>query len=271
MAHVGHRVVVVTGASSGIGRVCAQHLASRGCRVFGAQRRTEAQSDGIEMVAMDVTNDESVRAAIDTIHRRAGRIDAVVNNAGNSIMGAIEDTSIEEAKAQLDTNFFGVLRICRAVLPIMRAQGGGYIINVGSLAGIQGLPFHGLYAASKFALEGMTESLRLETRRFGIKVVVIEPGDFDTALPSARRTAAAAGAGSAYREAFERSKAQQEKDETGAPTPEPVARLVERILLSPNPATRYSVGMLGQRIVVPLKRLLPQRLYEAALIRVLGL
>jgi NAD(P)-dependent dehydrogenase (short-subunit alcohol dehydrogenase family) len=272
MADSAGRVVVVTGASSGIGKACALHLARAGYRVFGAQRRTPAsETGGVEMVRMDVTDEDSVRAAIATIHERAGRIDAVINNAGDSIMGAVEDTSIEEAKAQLDTNFFGVLRVCRAVLPIMRAQGGGYIINIGSLAGVQGLPFHGLYAASKFALEGMSESLRFETRRYGIKVVVVEPGDFDTALPAARRSVAAAGVSSAYRDAFERSKLQQEKDVTGAPTPEPVARLVERILQMRNPPTRCSVGMLSQRIVVPLKRLLPQRLYEQALIRVLGL
>jgi NAD(P)-dependent dehydrogenase (short-subunit alcohol dehydrogenase family) len=271
MSSTFQKVVVVTGASSGIGRACARHLARKGYRVFGAQRRTHGDGDGIEMVQLDVNDEESVAAAIATIRARAGRIDAVINNAGISIMGAVEDTSIDEAKAQLETNFFGVLRVCRAVLPIMREQGGGYIINIGSLAGIQGLPFHGLYAASKFALEGVSESLRLETRRLGIKVVVVEPGDFDTALPSVRATARAAGGNSAYRAAFERSKAQQERDEAGAPTPEPVALLVERILGMSNPGTRYSVGMLGQRIVVPLKRLLPQRVYEAALIYVLGL
>lgn len=272
MAAAGQKVVIVTGASSGIGRDCALHLAAAGYRVFGAQRRTDAAAgSGIELVRLDVTDEASVGAAIETIHTRAGRIDAVVNNAGNSIMGAVEDISIEEGQAQMDTNFFGVLRVCRAVLPIMRAQGSGTIINMSSLAGIQGLPFSGLYAASKFALEGVSESLRLETRPFGIKVVLVEPGDFDTALPAARRTAAAAGPGSAYHHVFERAKAQQEKDETSAPTPESVAVLVERILRMDNPATRYSVGMLGQRIVVPLKRLLPQRVYEAILIRALGL
>lgn len=272
MGATGQRVVVVTGASSGIGKVCALHLAKSGYRVFGAQRRTDGVgADGVEMVRLDVTDTASVDAAIQAIHARAGRVDAVVNNAGNSIMGAVEDISIEEGQAQMDTNFFGVLRVCRAVLPIMRAQGGGTIVNVSSLAGIQGLPFSGLYAASKFALEGVSESLRLETRRFGIKVVLVEPGDFDTALPAARRTAAAAGPHSAYDRAFERAKAQQEKDETTAPTPEPIALLVERILRMSNPATRYSVGMLSQRIVVPLKRLLPQRLYEALLVRALGL
>ena len=270
----GRRVVLVTGASSGIGRVCAEHLARSGWRVFGAQRRVlapDAAPRGVEMVAMDVTDDGSVERAVAEVLRSAGRIDAVVNNAGCSFMGSVEDTSIEEAKAQLEPNFFGVLRVCRAVLPAMRRQGGGHIVNVSSLAGIVGLPFSGLYAASKFALEGVSESMRLETRRFGIKVVLVEPGDFDTDLPAARRTVRAAETNDTYREAFSRFHAQQAKDEAAAPKPEPIARLVEKILRDPNPRLRYSIGMLGQRIVVPLKRILPQRFFEWALRRAIGI
>jgi NAD(P)-dependent dehydrogenase (short-subunit alcohol dehydrogenase family) len=265
--------VLVTGASSGIGKAVAGHLAGRGHRVFGAQRRAGAVGVGspVEMVAMDVTDDASVERAVAAVRTRAGRIDAVVNNAGCAIMGSVEDTSIEEARAQLETNFFGVLRVCRAVLPGMRAQGSGHIINVSSLAGVLGLPFSGLYSASKFALEGMTESLRHETRRFGIRVALIEPGDFQSDLAATRRTARGAAANDAYREALARFQAQQEKDEAAAPTPEPLGPLVERILADPSPRLRYSAGMLGQRVVIPLKRLLPQSLFEWALIRVLGL
>lgn len=267
------KVVLVTGASSGIGKRVAGHLALRGHRVFGAQRRAPSAGgpSAVEMVAMDVTDEASVERAVAAIHARAGRIDAVVNNAGNAIMGAVEDTSIEETQAQLDTNFFGVLRVCRAVLPRMRAQGGGHIVNISSLAGVLGLPFSGLYSASKFALEGMTESLRLEARCFGIRVVLIEPGDFQSDLAVTRRIAEGAAKNDAYREAFARFQAQQEKDEAGAPTPESLARLVERILADPNPRLRYSAGMLGQRVVIPLKRWLPQSLFEWTLIRVLGL
>ncbi len=266
------KVVLVTGASSGIGQACARHLAACGYRVFGAQRRVAAERDGgVEMLTMDVTDDESVRRGVATVLERAGRIDAVLNNAGNAVAGAIEDTAIEEARAQLETNFFGVLRVCRAVLPHMRERGGGYVINVSSLAGVLGLPFNGLYSASKFALEGMTESLRLETRRFGIRVVLVEPGDFKSNLPTARRVAEDALRNPAYRDAFDRFKAQQDRDEGGAPTPEPVARLVARILETPNPRLRYTVGMMSQRVVSPLKRLLPQRLFESTLVRVLGL
>jgi NAD(P)-dependent dehydrogenase (short-subunit alcohol dehydrogenase family) len=268
------RVVLITGASSGIGKACAEHLAARGFRVFGAQRHAisdETQAGAVEHLIMDVDDDDSVNRAIQIVLEKAGRLDAVVNNAGFALMGSVEDTSIEEAKAQMETNFFGVLRVCRAVLPIMREQGRGHIINISSLAGVLGLPFSGLYSASKFALEGMTESLRLETRRFGVRVVLIEPGDFRTQLPAKRRIASASETNDAYREAFTRIKAAQDKDESKAPTPEPVARLVERILRSDAPSARYSIGMLGQRIVVPLKRLLPQRLFEWALSKALEL
>ena len=268
------KVVLVTGASSGIGRACAEHLAARGDRVFGAQRRVPPTGEGpagVEMVAMDVDDDGSVTDAIAAVRQRAGRIDAVVNNAGAAWMGAVEDTSVAEARAQLETNFFGALRVCRAVLPLMRAQGGGHIVNISSLAGVLGLPFSGLYSASKFALEGMSESLRWEARRFGIRVVLIEPGDFRTQLPAVRRQAAAAQTNDAYQAAFATFKVQQDKDEAAAPTPEPVARLVAKVLDSASPRLRYTVGMPGQRIVVPLKRLLPQRLFEALLMRALGL
>jgi hypothetical protein len=149
------------------------------------------------------------------------------------------------------------------MLPLLRAQGGGHIVNISSLAGVLGLPFSGLYSASKFALEGMSESLRLEARRFGIRVVLIEPGDFRTQLAAVRRHTAGAQTNEAYREAFAKFKVQQDKDEAAAPTPEPVARLVAKVLDSPSPRLRYTVGMPAQRIVAPLKRVLPQRLFEA--------
>ena len=156
------KVVLITGATAGIGQACAEHLASRGWRVFGAGRRATASttSSGIEMLPIDVDDEVSVRRCVDGILSKAGRLDAVVNNAGFSTRGAIEDTTIEAAKAQFETNFFGVLRVCQAVLPALRAGGGGYIINISSLAGLVGLPFTGLYSASKFALEGVSESLR---------------------------------------------------------------------------------------------------------------
>jgi NAD(P)-dependent dehydrogenase (short-subunit alcohol dehydrogenase family) len=266
------KVVLITGASSGIGKTCAYHMAARGWRVFGTQRQpAPAEGRPFEMIAMDVDDDESVRQGVAAVLAKAGRIDAVVNNAGFALMGAVEDTTIAEAKAQLETNFFGVLRVCRAVLPTLRKQGHGAIINISSLSGIQGLPFSGLYSASKFALEGVSESLRLETMRFGIRVTLVEPGDFRTEMPIRRRVAAAAETHDAYASEFVRFKLKQDQDEANAAEPHAVALLVERLCSHPRPKMRYSVGMLGQRIVVPLKRFLPQRAYERLLCRVIGL
>jgi NAD(P)-dependent dehydrogenase (short-subunit alcohol dehydrogenase family) len=269
------KVVLVTGASTGIGKCCADHLVSRGYRVFGTSRRppasTAPSSASVEMIAMDVDDDRSVTTGVQSVVEKAGRLDAVINNAGWGLMGAIEDTAIDEARAQLETNFFGVLRVCRAVLPILRQQGGGHIINISSLGGIVGLPFSGLYSASKFALEGFSEALRLETWRFGIRVVLVEPGDFRSNFTAARRMTKASAINDAYRQALDRAHAAQEKEERNGPTPEPIARLVEKILRSNNPRLRYTAGMLSQRMVVPLKRFLPQRFFEWLFCRVMGI
>jgi NAD(P)-dependent dehydrogenase (short-subunit alcohol dehydrogenase family) len=144
-------------------------------------------------------------------------------------------------------------------------------VNISSLAAVIGLPFSGLYSASKFALEGMTESLRWEVRPFGIRVALVEPGDFRTELPAKRKIVRGAQSGDTYREALARFQTQQDKDESTASTPEPVALLVESILRDPNPRLRYSVGKIDQRIVIPAKRILPQRAFEWLLGRVLGL
>jgi short-subunit dehydrogenase len=263
MTQLPQKVVLITGTSSGIGKCCAEHLATRGYRVFGTQRRLGTQMQpGIELIQMDVDQDVSVADGVRTVIDKAGHLDVVINNAGWGLMGPVELTSLEEAKAQMETNFFGVLRVCRAVLPFMRQQGSGYIVNISSLAGIVGLPFSSMYSASKFALEGMTESLRLETRHQGIRVVLVEPGDFRTHFDRSRRFTSTSIAGTPYAEAFQRAQKAQEAEESSAPTPETVAILVERILQTNRPRLRYSIGKLSQRIVVPLKRLLPQRLFE---------
>ncbi len=265
------KVVLITGASTGIGRCCAEHLAKSGYCVFGAQRRTpENDQPGVEWIPMDVDQDDSVNRGVQTVFERAGRIDAVINNAGWGLMGSVEDTAIEEAKAQFETNFFGVLRVCRVALPILRRQGGGTIVNISSLAGLLGLPFSGMYSASKFALEGVSESLRLETRRQGIRVVLVQPGDFRTNFPAMRRLTKDSATNPTYREALERTRVAQEKEELNGPDPIAIAYLVEKILRSRNPRLRYSVGLLSQRIVVPCKRFLPQQLFEWLLCVVMG-
>jgi len=263
------RVVLVTGATAGIGRVCAEHLARRGWRVFGAGRRANVPVEGVEMIVMDVDDDASVRAGVETVLARAGRLDAVINNAGFSTRGAVEDFSIEDAKAQFETNFFGALRVCQAVLPAMRANGSGCIVNMSSLAGLVGLPFAGLYSASKFALEGLSESLRHETRPFNIRVVLVEPGDFRTEIGAKRRFYTSEK--SAYRSAFERLMQRRASHAAASPTPEPIARLVEEILNMEQPKLRYAVGLRQQLLLARAKRFLPQSLFEWAFIRVMGL
>ncbi|MCS7282086.1 MAG: SDR family oxidoreductase [Anaerolineae bacterium] len=258
------KVVLITGASSGIGKACAEYLAQKGYRVFGtsrsAPRNPEVSPTGLTMFYMDVNDDRSVQEGVDFVLRQAGRLDAVVNNAGFGIAGSVEDTSIEEAKAQLETNFFGTLRVCRAALPVMRAQGGGTIVNISSLGGIIALPFQGLYSASKFAVEGLTEALRMEAQPFGIRVVLVEPGDTRTGFTD-RRVRVAASANSVYRPYFERVIQVVEADERNGTHPEAVARVVERILRHPNPAPRYRVGPFVQRLAAALKGVLPDRLF----------
>jgi NAD(P)-dependent dehydrogenase (short-subunit alcohol dehydrogenase family) len=256
------RVVLVTGTSSGIGRACAVHLAGRGFRVFGARRRLEQAADTFQEIAMDVTDDDSVAHGIDAIYQQAGRIDVVVNNAGLGFAGAIEDTSMAEARAQFETNLFGTLRVCRAVLPRMRAQGGGRIINVSSIGGLIALPFQGLYCASKFAVEGMTEALRMEVEPFGIHVSLVEPGDFRTAFTQNRSRVAASGKSSVYDAQMQISLGIMERDEQRGPAPIAVARLVEKIIAAHHPRLRYSVGMFHQRLAILLRRVLPASWFD---------
>ncbi|VWC53929.1 putative oxidoreductase [Burkholderia contaminans] len=170
-------VVVVTGVSSGIGRVAAEQFAKRGCRVFGTVRSIAqtAPVAGVELVEMDVRNNASVQSGIQTIIDRAARIDVLVNNAGTSLIGAVEETSVTEATALFDTNVFSIMRTARAVLPHMRAQGRGRIVNVSSVLGFLPAPYMGLYSASKHAVEGLTESLDHELRQFGIRATLVEP------------------------------------------------------------------------------------------------
>ena len=274
MGDISHqRVVLVTGASTGIGRLCAERLAASGWRVFGAARSAgvieSAPGSNLDWLPMDVTDDVSVQTAIDTILAQTGRIDAIVNNAGFSMRGSVEDVPMEEARAVFETNFFGALRVCRAAAPALRARG-GYIVNMSSLAGVVGLPFTGHYCATKFALEGLSECLRYEMRPSGVHVVLVEPGDYRTGIQANRRTSSETQQG-AYAQAFDRFLQKRQAFAARAPTAEPVAALVERILNDPAPRLRYVVAMPGQKLLPLLRRLLPQGVYEACFRRLLSL
>ncbi|MGO4701162.1 oxidoreductase [Dyella sp. 2RAB6] len=178
------KVVVVTGVSSGIGRAVAQKFVKRGCRVFGTVRNLHKATPlpGVELVEMDIRDDASVRLGIQSIIDRAKRIDVLVNSAGMSLVGAVEETAVDEAALLFDTNVFGMLRAVQAVLPSMRAQGHGRIVNVSSVLGFLPAPYMGLYAASKHAVEGLSETLDHEVRQFGIRVTLVEPSFTKTNL-----------------------------------------------------------------------------------------
>src|SRR5262245_47516477 len=171
------RVVLVTGASSGIGRATAELIAARGHQVFGGVRAPAATRPltGVELVPLDVRDEASAKACIDEVRRRAGRIDILINNAGVNLVGAVEETSISQSQALFDTNVIGVLRMVRAVLPDMRRQGAGLIVNISSILGLIPAPFMGVYASTKHAVEGLSESLDHEVRMFDIRVVLIQP------------------------------------------------------------------------------------------------
>jgi short-subunit dehydrogenase len=178
------KVILITGASSGMGKSAAHYLQQQDCKVYGAARRTdkmkELQQNGAEILHLDLSNDDSIVKAVDTVLEKEGRIDVLINNAGYGSYGSVEEVTIEEAKRQFEVNLFGLARITQLVLPVMRKQKSGRIVNISSMGGKIYTPFGAWYHASKFALEGWSDCLRLELKQFGIDVVVVEPGGIQT-------------------------------------------------------------------------------------------
>lgn len=252
-------VVAITGAGSGIGRACAVELARRGHRVHGGDVRTEVPPfpGPVTLAALDVDDDTSCRAFIRTVIAQEGRIDVVVNNAGFGIAGPAEETSSAEAQAQLETLFFGVARMCREVLPVMRAQRSGLIVNMSSIGGLIGLPFQSFYSAAKFAVEGYSEAVRQEVEPFGIDVVLIEPSDIQTGFTDGRRIVAAHTDTSPYRARASAVLATAERDERTGSDPAEVARLLAQIVSARHRRFRYTVGDPLVRLTPLLKRALP--------------
>ena len=238
-------VILITGTSSGIGKACFDHLTKRGYIVFGTSRkvRLPGKDDEVQNILhIDVTDDKSIKKAIDYITGNYNKINVLVNNAGIAIAGSLEYTSLEEAKSQLETNFWGPVRLCKAVIPIMREQKFGMIINISSLAGIVALPFQAYYCASKYALEGMTEALRIELKPYNIHVSLIEPGDIQTDITKNRLIATNAKRDSVYQETFNKALNVIENREKRGDVPLKVARLLEKIITSNKPKLRYPIG-----------------------------
>jgi NAD(P)-dependent dehydrogenase (short-subunit alcohol dehydrogenase family) len=254
------RVVLITGASSGVGQATARLLSQRHYKVFGTSRNPASAEiiPAVEMLPLDVRADDSVRACVEAVSTRGGRIDVLINNAGYELAGALEELTSEEAKAQFETNFFGVVSMVNAVLPFMRQQKRGHIINVGSLSGLSPIPFLGIYSASKFALEGYTETLRHEVKPFNVHVSLTEAGFLKTPMMNHRQVGAnRIPEYDPWRQrALDAIRVHEEK----GPGPQLVAETLLEIVSSNTPRLRYLIGQQA-RSVARLRRFLPAGMY----------
>lgn len=273
------KVVIVTGASSGFGLLTSVELAKAGFRAVASMRdlsrranldqaATAAGIASLDVRALDVTHFDEIPAFVDGVIRDYGRIDVLVNNAGFAVGGFAEDIRQEELRLQFETNFFGAVAMTKGVLPIMRKQGSGHIIQISSIGGLQGSVSVSSYSASKHALEGWSESLRLEVRSLGIQVVLVEPGAFDTGIwtRGARMGAEAVKDSSPNHQRSLRMRTAIQKLPKADPAE--VARMIVRIAQNPNPKLRYLVGR-DAKIQLTLKRLLPWKTYEKMIARFL--
>ena len=268
------RVAFVTGASSGIGEATAHRLLADGFRVFVGARRLDRMekltAQGATPLALDLTDDASIVAAIDTIRTQAGRLDVLVNNAGYGSYGALEDVPLAEARRQFEVNVFGLARLCQLTLPMMRAQKYGRIVNVTSIGGKMWEPMGSWYHATKFAVEGLSDCLRVEVKPFGIDVIVIEPGAIQTEwagiAADGLRQASGSGAYAALADNHARMLESTKTSRLPSP-PDVVAATIARAVRARRPKTRYATGG-GARTILFLKRILPDRLFDRFIWRV---
>ena len=259
------KVVIITGGSSGIGKSIGEFLQDKGYTVYGTSRNPEkVQNSKIPLVALDVRDSESIYKAIREVIAKSGRIDVLINNAGVGITGPIEEIPTDEMRNNFETNFFGPIEVMKAVLPQMRSQKSGLIINITSIAGYMGLPYRGIYSASKGALELVTEALRMETKQFGIEITNIAPGDFATNIAAGRYHAPVIK-GSAYEKVYGNTLAEMNTHVDSGSNPIEMAQAVYVIINTPKPKIHYKVGAFMQKFSVVLKRALPDKVYEKML------
>jgi NAD(P)-dependent dehydrogenase (short-subunit alcohol dehydrogenase family) len=260
------KVILITGISSGFGKETARLLSEKGHIVYGTVRKEPASSEGIHYLIMDLTDINSIKAAVAAVVKNEGRLDVLINNAGMHTGGPVETSQIENIRLQMDTSFMGTVHLTREVLPLMRKQGSGTIITISSIGGLMGLPFQGFYSASKFALEGFSEALRMEVSQFNIKVILINPGDFHTSNSANRRNfLAPTGADDAYNEQFEKTLTVIEKDEANGWKPEVLASKIVKIVECKNPRQRYIIASFEQKLAVVLNYILPGKLFRLIL------
>lgn len=247
------KTILITGASSGFGKSTAEMLAKKGHIVYGTSRKP-CTHEKIKMLVMDVRDRQSVKLAVDKIIEEQGHIDVLINNAGMGIGGALEMATPEEIDVQMNTNFGGCVNVCQAVLPHMRKQRSGRIINFSSIGGVMGLPYQGFYSASKFAIEGFSEALSAEVKGFGIEVCMVEPGDFATGFTASRKNSEATLNDPDYGPIFKRSLSIIEDEENGGLKPQVLAKKIVKIVECRKPRLRYVVANLEQWFSVVLKK-----------------
>jgi NAD(P)-dependent dehydrogenase (short-subunit alcohol dehydrogenase family) len=267
------KAVLITGCSTGIGRATAEHLAGRGHTVYATARRPESiadlESKGCRTLALDVTDEDSMASAVAAVEQAEGAVGALVNNAGYSQSGAIEDVPMEQVRRQFETNVFGLMRMCQLVLPGMRRQGSGRIVNISSMGGKLVFPGGGVYHATKHAVEALSDALRFEVRNFGIGVSIVEPGLIKTEFAhAAERSIDEGTSDDGPYASFNREVAQKTLEAYEGPMarlaagPEAVAKAIERAITSRRPRPRYMVTA-GARVLLATRRALPDRGWDA--------
>lgn len=261
------KIVLVTGASSGIGKGIATFLTEKGYMVYGTSRFPADENNfTFELIALDVLKIESIKTAVQFIIEKEGRLDIVINNAGLGIAGPIEETPTDEMRAVFNTNLFGAIDVMKAVLPQMREQKSGIIINITSIAGYMGLPFRGVYSATKGALELITEAISMEVKPFGIRVINAAPGDFATNIAAGRYHAPIANQ-SVYREKYQINLDLMDAHVNTGKNPREMAERIFEIINTKHPKIHYKVGGFLEKFSVILKRILSDRMFEKLLMR----
>ena len=261
------KVVLITGGSSGIGKSIGEFLHQKGFVVYGTSRNPEKITNSIfPLVALDVRDKQSIVNCVAEVIQKSGRLDIVINNAGVGITGPIEEIPTEEIRNNFETNLFGPIEVMKAVLPQMREQKSGLIINITSIAGYMGLPYRGIYSASKGALELITEALRMEVKSFGIQITNVAPGDFATNIAAGRYHAPVVK-GSAYEVPYGNTLKEMDSHVDSGSNPNEMAEAIFAIIKTDKPKVHYKVGAFMQKFSIVLKRILPDTVFEKMLMK----
>ena len=261
------KVILITGGSSGIGKAIGEYLHQKGYTVFGTSRNPQKVTNSVfPLLELDVRNVESIQNAVSEVIQKAGRLDIVINNAGVGITGPLEEIPTQEIKNNFETNFFGPIEVMKAVLPQMRTQKSGLIINITSIAGYMGLPYRSVYSASKGALELITEALRMEVKSFGITICNVAPGDFATNIAAGRFHAPLLN-DSAYKNSYGKTLEMMNEHVDQGSNPNEMAQAILKIIQNPSPKIHYKVGSFLQKFSIVLKRILSDKQYEKMLMK----